>query len=167
MRKLALSSLIVLFLCLLGGVVQATATEQGKPTTACPLPETCVAGEALTAESADLRTGSAFCSLGMPRLMIDVCVGYVGLTPGPITLGDLADAAGWQRQTLPEPCTIAVWSLIGLCWGGVSCWRRRRGLPADRVAWDRPRARCRSARPPWPDDVRARILEIVEKGVPR
>jgi len=169
MRKFALFNLSVLFLFALTAAVEASVqTEPVQPRPVCPPPVSSVDSELGPAENADFRTCAAFCSLGMPRLVIDACVGCVGLGPrGPITLCDLAEAAGLQRQTLPEPCTIAVWSLIGLCWGGVSCWRRRRGLTQSRVGWDRSRTQRHMARPPWPDHVRARILEIIEKGAPR
>ena len=78
--------------------------------------------------------------------MLDACVGCVGLGPhGPITLCELASATGVRRQTLPEPTTMAVWSVIGLCWSGVSCWRKRRSLIQSGAVWERMQTRRRTS----------------------
>jgi hypothetical protein len=169
MRKLTLFSLSVLFLFALAAAVEASVqTEPVEARPLCPTWNSPVGGATASAENAERGTCTEFFPLGMPRLMIDACVGCVGLSShGSITLCDLAEAAGLQRQTLPEPATIAVWSLIGLCWSGVSCWRRRRRLSQSEIGWDRPRMQRRTARPPWPDHVRERILEIIERGAPR
>jgi len=169
MRKFALYNLSVLLILFLATAVEASVqTEPVAPRPLCPPLDSSMQGETAPDGNADLGTSATFCSLGMPRLMIDACVGCVALGHrGPITLCDLAEAAGLKRQTLPEPATIAIWSLIGLCWSGVSCWRRRRGLVHRGVGPDRARMRHCTARAPWPDHVRARILEIIERGAPR
>jgi hypothetical protein len=169
MRKLALFNLSVLFLFALAEAVDASVqSEPVEPRSLCAALDSPMDREMAPAEAADFASCTAICSLEMPRLVIDACVACVGLGPrGKITLGDLAEAAKLRRQTLPEPSTIAVWSLIGLCWGGVRCWRRRQGPVQNRVGWGRPGTRRSLARPPWPDHVRARILEIIEKGAPR
>ena len=168
MRKFVLF-LIGLFLFAFIATVEASVqTSPVEPRPFCPPPDSFVNSELVPAEGVDFGTYTEFCSLGVPRLAIDACVGWIGLGPqGSTTLCDLAGVTGFQRRTLPEPCTIAVWSLIGLCWGGVSCWRRRRGLVQSRVGWGRSRTQRCMSRPPWPDHVRARILEIIEKGAPR
>jgi hypothetical protein len=123
--------------------------------------------EAAAAEGGQFRPDAGFCSIEMPRLAIDSCAGWVALGPqGKITLCDLTESPKLRRQTLPEPSTVAIWTLIGLCVGGLRCWRQRRGSPPDRLGWDRLPSQRRMSRPPWPDHVRARILEIIEKGGP-
>jgi len=120
MRKFALSNLSVLFLFALTAAVEASVqTEPVVPQPLCPPLDPSVNRGMVPVEGTALGSCAEFCSLGMPRLVIDACVGCVGLGPrGPITLCDLAEAAGLPRKSLPEPATIAVWSLIGLCWGG-------------------------------------------------
>jgi hypothetical protein len=168
MRNYTLCSLSVLTLLAASAVVEASV--QTEPVEASPLctgVDASMSREVLPASDAGPRTSSVFCSFGMPLPAIDACVGCAAMRArGPIALCDLAEAA-FQRQILPEPATIAVWSLIGLCWSGVSCWRRRRGFATRDGAWDRVRTQRHSRRPPWPDHVRARILEIIEKGAPR
>lgn len=169
MRKFALFNLIVLFLFALVASVEASVqTTPVEPRPFCPPQDSFANHEMEPAEDAYFGSDTGFHPLGVPRLVIDACIGWIGLGPqGSITLCDLAGNAELQRRTLPEPATIAVWSLIGLCWGGVSCLRRRRGLIQSRIGWDRSRTQRRMTRPPWPDHVRARILEIIEKGKPR
>jgi hypothetical protein len=168
MRKFALF-LSVSFLFALAAAVEASVqTEPMELRPLCPPLDSSDGTGIVPVGDGEFGSRAAFCSFEMPRLMIDACVGCVGLAPrGRITLCDLAEAARSQRQTLPEPSTIAVWSLIGLCWSGVRCWRRRRGLVQSGLGWDRPRTQRRTSRPPWPDHVRARILEIIERGAPR
>jgi hypothetical protein len=79
-------------------------------------------------------------------------------------LSDLTETSKSRRQTLPEPSTIAIWSLMVLCLGGLRCWRQRRRSSSERLGWDRLPSQRRMPRPPWPDHVRARILEIIENG---
>ena len=46
---------------------------------------------------------------------------------------------GFELTAIPEPATIAVWGLLGLCWAGLSTWRRRRNglveLTETRTSW--------------------------------
>jgi hypothetical protein len=118
-----------------------------------------------SAENANVGICSELGRLGIPHLMMHACVPGISLdSQGSCAL---AESAGLPQHALPEPATIAVWSLIGLCWSVVSCWRRRRGLSQSGIGADRPQMRRCVRRPPWPDDVRARILEIIERGGPR
>jgi hypothetical protein len=169
MRKLTLFNLSVVFLFALAAATEGSVQiEPVQPRSVCTLPNASPDSQSARTDSADFRTCAGLFSLTMPRLVIDACAECVGLAPrAPITLRDLAQTAGWQRQIMPEPCTIAIWSLIGLCWGGVSCWRRRQGLIRSSIGRDSLCTRRHSARPPWPDDARAKIFEIIEKGVPR
>jgi hypothetical protein len=169
MQKFAHFSLgILLVFALVAAVEGSVQTEPIKPQPLGSPLDSPVDGKLVAAGSATSEGTFTFCSAGIPRLMIDTCVGCVKLGPrGPISLCDFAEAAGLQRQTLPEAAAIAVWSLIGLCWSGVSCWRRRRGPFQSRVGCERLRAQSFRSRPPWPDHVRARIIEIIEKGVPQ
>ena len=86
---------------------------------------------------------------------------------GPISACDLANGAPLRRLSDPEPSTLAIWSLIGLCWAGASCWRRRRTLTLDGSNRGPQRVRRSRTRPPWPEHVRAAIREIIERGCPR
>jgi hypothetical protein len=83
-----------------------------------------------------------------------------------ISGADLTNPDGQQRQAYPEPCTLAIWSLIGLCGVGTTCWRRRRSLfgissQGGMASPVRRRASGYRVRPPWPDDVRMAIREVV------
>jgi hypothetical protein len=169
MRKLASYNLsALLFFALVAAAEASVQTESVQPRPLCLPLDSSTDSTTAPADNAALGTSAAFCSFQMPRLVIDTCVGSAVLgSRGPVTLYDLAEAAGLQRRPLPEPATIAVWSLIGLCWGGVSCWRWRRGLAHNGGNWNRPQTRRRAARPPWPDHVRARIIEIIERGATR
>jgi hypothetical protein len=165
MRKFAL---FLTVLCLFALATAVEASLQIEPTDLrpfCPSQDASGAVGIVPAEDGELGFSATSCSLDMPALAIDA---YVGFVPrGQLTLDDLAGTAGSQRQTLPEPATIAVWSLIGLCWGGVRCWQNARSPAHDAGGWDRAPAQRRMSRPPWPDHVRARILEIIERGAPR
>jgi hypothetical protein len=165
MRKYALYSVSVL---LFAAAVEASV--QTEPIESRPLYanlDSSVSHEAVPISDGSLPNSSAFCSLGMQLPTIDAWVRCAAARPrGPVALCDLAEAA-FQRQMLPEPATIAVWSLIGLCWSGVSCWRRRRTLSVRDGNFDRFGVRPHRNRPPWPDHVRTRILEIIERGNPR
>jgi hypothetical protein len=85
----------------------------------------------------------------------------------PVSACDLAKGTPLKRLSDPEPSTLAIWSLIGLCWAGASVWRRKRSRTFQgRGAGPRRTRRC-GARPPWPEHVRAAIQEIIERGCPR
>jgi hypothetical protein len=169
MRKLALFNLSFLLLFALAAAVEGSVqTEPVEPRSPNPLLQLSPDHEIVSAEDANVAICSELGHLGIPRLMMHAYVRGMKLdSQGSLTLCALAESAGLRPQALPEPATIAVWSLIGLCWSGVSCWRRRRGLSQSRIgAGSAPMRRC-LRRPPWPDDVRARILEIIERGSPR
>jgi hypothetical protein len=165
MRKFTLFLSVLFLFALSTGVEASVQTVPLELRPLCPPLDSSSDAGTSPVEAGEFGSRAAFCSLEMPRLMINACIGFV--PRGRITLCDLAEAARSRRQTLPEPGTIAIWSLIGLCWGGARCWRRRQGLAQSGVDWDRPRTRRRTSRPPWPDHVRARILEIIERGVSR
>jgi hypothetical protein len=168
MCKFARFNLVVLILSALAVSAEASVqTKPLEPRPLCPALDSSVETGMVSTENADFGSYTAFCSLEMPRLVIDACVGCAQLGSQGSALCNLADIAVLHRQALPEPSTIAVWSLIGLCWSGVSCWRRRHGLGQNRVGWDRLRPQRSMTRPPWPEDVRTRILEIIEKGAHR
>jgi hypothetical protein len=166
MQKYALYSSIVL-LFFVAAVEASVQTESMESRPLCANLDSPTSHEAVPASDGSQSRSSAFCSLGMQLPTIDAWVKCAAArSPGPFALCDLAEAA-FQRQMLPDPATIAVWSLIGLCWSGVSCWRRRRSLSVRDGNWDRSSARPHRNRPPWPDHVRTRILEIIERGNPR
>jgi hypothetical protein len=166
MQKYALYSLLVLLF--FAAAIEASV--QTEPIESRPLYaslDSLASHEAIPANDGSQPNSSAFCSRGMQLPTIDAWVKCAAArSPGPVALCDLAEAA-LQRQMLPEPATIAVWSLIGLCWSGVSCWRRRHSLSVRDGNWDRLSARPHRNRPPWPDHVRTRILDIIERGNPR
>ena len=166
MRKLTLFNLTVLFLFALVAAVEGSVqTEPVEPRAPNPLLQLSTDHEAASANDANVGVCSEFGHLGIPHLMMHACVRGIEVdSPGSLTLCALAESAGLRRQALPEPATLAVWSLIGLCWSGVSCWRRRRGLSQSGIGADRLRMQRCTRRPPWPDDVRTRILEIIERG---
>ena len=166
MRKLTLFSLIGLFLFALSALLQASVqTAPLEPGPFCPFQDPVINNSLVPAEDTGLGTCTEFCPLGVPCFVMDACVGWVGLGPqGTLTFSDLTASPGLHRHTLPEPATIAVWSLIGLCWSGVSCWRRRRGLNQSGDGWDRSRTPRRMSRPPWPDHVRKKFLKSSKKA---
>jgi hypothetical protein len=76
---------------------------------------------------------------------------------------------GVADDLVPEPASLAVWSVLGLCWAGVRCWRNRRdgGSPVADASWNSDGSDQRIvARPPWPAHVREAIIEIIERGCP-
>jgi hypothetical protein len=75
---------------------------------------------------------------------------------------------GVADDFVPEPATLVVWSLFGLCWVGGRCWQRQRRETMC-PTWQRGNRtanRC-TTRQPWPAHTRAAILEIIERGCPR
>jgi hypothetical protein len=127
-------------------------------------------GASESIESADRGGDWAMGGFDTPFLAADANVKSINPNVlGLISFCDLtaaSDARRVQRQALPEPATLTIWSLIGLCWMGANCWRRRRGLLQGGVDRNRPRLHRGSSRPPWPDHVRVAILEIIERGCP-
>jgi hypothetical protein len=70
---------------------------------------------------------------------------------------------GIEDEFVPEPATMAIWSLLGLCWVGMRvCQQRRASMRGP--SWNRGRNTRSSVRPPWPEDVREAILEIIDRG---
>jgi hypothetical protein len=68
-----------------------------------------------------------------------------------------------RQHSRSDPSGIVVWSLLGLCWAGGSCWRQQQGQVRMALLAHRQRVRCRTRRAPWPDHVRAAILRIIAK----
>jgi len=66
------------------------------------------------------------------------------------------------HHVMPEPATLAIWSLIGLALAGAGAWRRRSGS-ADWTEGSRRPARP-SARPQWSNENREAILDIIDRG---
>jgi hypothetical protein len=81
---------------------------------------------------------------------------------GSSTTGGVVAVAD-DLRVVPEPACIAVWSLLGLCWAGMSFWQQRRAASRG-PSWNRGRNTRSSVRPPWPEDVREAILEIIDRG---
>jgi hypothetical protein len=83
--------------------------------------------------------------------------------------GSRSSMVGIPDAIVPEPVSLAIWSLLGLCWVGRSIWQQRHGLYNRGPSWNRRRgARCDTAtRPPWPEHVRVAIREIIDRGCPR
>ena len=128
----------------------------------------CLAQPSVSAVDAELESLAAICWGEMPGLRAEVDSQRVGSDPQrPISVCELAEITGMRRQTLPEPATLAVWSLIGLCWAGVSCWRQRRGASRSELHWNRRPTRHSRVRPPWPEHVRTAVREIIDRGCPR
>jgi hypothetical protein len=85
-----------------------------------------------------------------------------------VTVSDSWSTFGTRTTfRLPEPATLAIWSLSGLCWAGAGRWRRRHGLTQNGASRKHPRTSRPERRAPWPDHVRAAILEIVSRDHPR
>jgi len=82
----------------------------------------------------------------------------------PISCSEVLGIAGLEQQSCPS--TLAIWSLIGLCCGGVGFWQERKdALKSQRdLSRNRRWTKRRSARSPWPEHVRAAILKIVARG---
>jgi hypothetical protein len=80
--------------------------------------------------------------------------GYVSNTNGTHRIVGIVD------DIVPEPATVAVWSLLGLCWAGMRVWQQRRA-PTRAPSLNRGRS---AVRPPWPNHVREAILEIIDRG---
>jgi hypothetical protein len=119
--------------------------------------------QVVPSDSAGIDNSVVSRCLGMAPPITDLCVGCVELgSRGPVGFSNLAEIAGLQRYSLPEPATLAVWSLIGLCWSGVNVWRRRRSFDRGSNDLSHRGGIRRVNRRPWPDHVRAQILEIVE-----
>ncbi|MEE8451927.1 MAG: hypothetical protein V3R99_08430 [Thermoguttaceae bacterium] len=72
----------------------------------------------------------------------------------------LASMASFHH-VMPEPATLAIWSLIGLAFAGAGAWRRRSGS-ADWSEGSRRTARL-PARQRWSNENRAAILDIVQR----
>jgi hypothetical protein len=58
-----------------------------------------------------------------------------------------------HSKLVPEPTTVAVWSLLGFCWAGLSVWRRRRNGLID----------AESVRQPWTVENRDRIRQMLDR----
>ena len=56
---------------------------------------------------------------------------------------------------IPEAASIAIWSLLGLSWLGLSVWRRRRRMAG---------GGGRSARPSWSKETRQALHRIIDRG---
>ena len=65
------------------------------------------------------------------------------------------DVFGSATAVIPEPTTIAVWSLLGLCWAGMGVWRRRgrRGVELDAVR----------GRQGWTEENRTAIRQMLDR----
>jgi len=72
-------------------------------------------------------------------------------TNGGFTVTGASATAG----QIPEPATIAVWSLLGLCWAGVRVWRRRRNALAE--------SNARPFRRRWPEANRNAIRQMLDR----
>jgi hypothetical protein len=71
---------------------------------------------------------------------------------GALTIHDF-DNFSIGTVVIPEPATIAVWGLLGMCWAGVSGWRRRRnGL-----------VELAETRQPWTEENRNAIREMLNQ----
>jgi len=73
----------------------------------------------------------------------------------------LASIASFHH-VMPEPATLAIWSLIGLAFAGAGAWRRRSGS-ADWSEGSRQTTR-QPARQRWSDENRAAILDVIQRG---
>jgi len=61
------------------------------------------------------------------------------------------------QPVIPEPATIAVWTLLGLCWAGLRVWRRRRkGGPIELT-------NAEPARRPWTHENRVAIRRMLDR----
>ena len=66
------------------------------------------------------------------------------------------------HHVMPEPATLAIWSLIGLAFAGAGAWRRRSGS-ADWSEGSRQTTR-QPARQRWSDENRAAIFDVIQRG---
>jgi hypothetical protein len=164
MTSLSTRVLTVLLFSILAAAAEASV--ETKPVGHQPLSESCdplADCQIVPSDSAGIDNSVVSRCLGMAPPITELCVGCVELgSRGPVGFGNLAEIAGLQRYSLPEPATLAVWSLIGLCWSGVNVWRRRRSFDRGCNDWSHRQGVRRANRRPWPDHVRAQILEIVE-----
>jgi len=79
-----------------------------------------------------------------------------------LTFDEIRYGANWADVApiatvilVPEPATIAVWFLLGLCWTGVRVWRRRRNGLAEIDA--------RPVRGRWPESNRVAIRQMLDR----
>ncbi|HYW81565.1 MAG TPA: hypothetical protein VE890_18415 [Thermoguttaceae bacterium] len=86
---------------------------------------------------------------------------WLGTPEAPAQDLSLASIASFHH-VMPEPATLAIWSLIGLAFAGAGAWRRRSGS-ADWSEGSRQTTR-QPARQRWSDENRAAILDIVQRG---
>jgi hypothetical protein len=65
----------------------------------------------------------------------------------------LVDGTVSALAIIPEPTTVAVWGLLGLCWAGLNTWRRRRnGL-----------VELTESRQPWTEENRVAIQQMLDR----
>jgi hypothetical protein len=167
MRKPALLSPGVCLLLALATTSEARSQDRAAPT------QTILIAQSSSLDSTTLSVGMSDLGAARPDLwqVTPICptaVACIVSDCAKTTSGnELSEMAGLDRESDPEPSTLAIWSLIGLCWAGAGWWRRRRQCLFEGGGRRTPmpnRFERRTDRPPWPEHVRTAIREVIERG---